>query len=205
MTDIPELSAAEIKARKHIALLDASTSMTKESHKMAPESRWKEQEEYVEGFLRELAKEGCDLDIIVYASSVKTFKGIKSSREVEQIFQEIKPSGSTNMAAALEEAEKLRGGKPAIIHTWTDGVPDNKEAVERAIATAGTRIKEDAELAFSFVQVGNDRDATTWLESLDDGLKDKYPQLKHDIVNCITYEAAQQLTPGQIMYLAVND
>ena len=98
--------------------------------------------------------------------------------------------------------------KPVILVVITDGVPDNQDALERVIVDATKRLTREGlgreALGISFIQVGNDKNAKNFLETLNNGLTAKGATM--DIVNCITMDEVRSLGNTQaILEKALDD
>jgi hypothetical protein len=118
---------------------------------------------------------------------------------VTQIFQENEPLGRTEMAEVLNHAfddyfQRRKSGKTKangeIILVVTDGQPENKKSVMKAIIEATKRLDGDEEIGISFIQIGNDSEATTFLKGLDDDIQGL--GAKFDIVDTITMEEIEK-------------
>ncbi len=118
---------------------------------------------------------------IRFMNSREQGNGITSMGQVHQIFQQTRPSGTTPMGEQLK-AKVIDGilgqyitsrqlQKPVLIVTVTDGVPDNHSAVSNAIKYAKNLCRQngysDNTLEFGFAQIGRNREATEWLNKLD--------------------------------------
>jgi hypothetical protein len=76
---------------------------------------------------------------------------------------------------------------PMTLLVITDGQPDDKASVAQTLIKATKRMSADEQLAISFVQVGDDPGATSFLTFLDDELV--HMGAKFDIVD--TFPASQ--------------
>jgi hypothetical protein len=85
---------------------------------------------------------------------------------------------------------------------FTDGVPDDKKAVEDVIRRQANSQENDEDLTFLFVQVGRDKSATQYLKKLDDDLTGA----KFDIVDAKTIEEVDKFSsiPELILH-AISD
>ena len=135
-----------------------------------------------------------------------------TAAKVSTIFQENDPSGRTDLAAVLADAtnsyfqRKAAGQTPAngeIILVVTDGEPDDRKAVMDVILATTQQLDRDEELAISFIQVGTDATATTFLKILDDDLG--RAGAKFDIVDTITMNDMEDLTLKEVLLSAIND
>lgn len=150
------------------------------------------------------------ITIYVFSGRFKRFENVTAAK-VLQIFQENEPSGSTNLAGVLQDAvnqyfnRKAKGTAPAgeTIVVVTDGEPDDRRAVFEVIIEATRRMEKDEELAISFVQIGNDSQATRFLKALDDELQGV--GAKFDIVDVVTIEDMEDLTLTEVLLNAIAD
>ncbi|KAH8096657.1 hypothetical protein BXZ70DRAFT_895928 [Cristinia sonorae] len=106
----------------------------------------------------------------------------------------VSPSGSTPLGERLTEIleaydQKLYATmdftmkrilrsplpKPLNCIVITDGKPDNQRLVEDLIIETATRLKDTraplTQIGIQFVQIGDDKNASEWLEKLDDKIK----------------------------------
>ncbi len=202
------ISKAQASEYEHIVLVDKSGSMGEKSLKIPGKTRWQEAQEHISGltnFLSDVDENG--LDIILFGTNAEVHRHIKTPEAVAEIFTKASPKGSTNLAAAFVEAEKIRQESPGrgfMIHVFTDGLPDSESGAAEAISKMGKSMKKDSELAIGFLQIGDDPDATRYLKQLDDNLQKKY-QLPFDCVNTMTAAESADLSYEQIMWLTVND
>jgi hypothetical protein len=107
-------------------------------------------------------------------------------------------------AEALTEALKLAGksAKKDFILVFTDGVPDDAVAAANVIKRQANSQTADDDCTILFVQVGDDREATAYLRSLDDDLKGA----KFDIVDAKTMvEADAFASTAELVVAAIND
>jgi hypothetical protein len=85
----------------------------------------------------------------------------------------------------------------------TDGEPDDRKAVMRVIVETTLKLDRDEELGISFIQVGNDREATQFLKVLDDQLQSV--GAKFDIVDTITIDEMEDITLTEVLMNAITD
>jgi uncharacterized protein YegL len=175
-------------------------------------SRWNSMQESTLA----LASKCEDLDpdgitVYLFSGRFKRYENVTSSK-VQQIFTENEPLGGTDLAGVLQDAinsyfqRKAAGQtKPngEIIIVVTDGEPDDRKAVMRAIIEASRRMEKDEELAVSFIQIGRDADATKFLKALDDEMQSV--GAKFDIVDTITIDDMENLTLSEVLLNAIAD
>ncbi len=200
-----------LEDRDYTLIIDKSGSMSMKDQ-LGGKSRWKVMQESTLA----LANKCEDLDpdgITVYTFSgrFKRYDNVTANK-VLQIFQENEPSGRTNLTSVLQDAlenyfqNKASGHSKAhgeTILVVTDGEPDDRKAVMRTIVEASRRIERDEELAISFIQVGNDVEATRFLKILDDELQSA--GAKFDIVDTITIDDMEDITLTEVLLNAITD
>ncbi|MDY7013877.1 MAG: VWA domain-containing protein, partial [Cyanobacteriota bacterium] len=160
-----------LESRDYTLIIDKSGSM---SIKDQPggKSRWQAMQESTLA----IASKCEDLDpdgitIYTFSGKFRRYDNVTSSK-VTQIFRENEPSGRTNLAGVLQDAlqnylQRKAAGQTQpngeIILVVTDGEPDDRKAVMRVIVETSRQIDRDEELGISFIQVGDDADATKFL------------------------------------------
>ncbi len=183
---------------------DASGSMTSGDCPRGL-TRWAYMAETFQSFAREISAIDSDgIDVILFSGSrITTLPGATETGIAEAMANR-RPSGSTPLAEALASAFALAGksDKPAFITVFTDGVPDDQEAVARVIREQANTQETDDECTVLFIQVGHDSAATAYLKSLDDNLKGA----KFDIVDTVTIEESEKFTTiSALVEKAIND
>ncbi|KNF02329.1 hypothetical protein PSTG_04532 [Puccinia striiformis f. sp. tritici PST-78] len=127
-----------------------------------------------------------------------------SPDQVRRVFRNVLPRRSTPTAASIKRVldpyltllhQSKNGGptiKPMNLIVLTDGEPDRGQDPEQVIVEIGRYLDSNRfplnQLGISFVQIGNDSDATRHLIALDDGLKAKHKI--RDFVDCTPYQAS---------------
>ncbi|OKH20258.1 hypothetical protein NIES593_19305 [Hydrococcus rivularis NIES-593] len=151
------------------------------------------------------------ITVYTFSGRFKRYDNVTSSK-VRQIFLENEPLGGTDLAGVLQDAvngyfqRKAAGQtKPngEIILVVTDGEPDDRKAVMRVIIEASRRMEKDEELAISFIQIGNDAEATRFLKALDDEMQTV--GAKFDIVDTITIQDMENYTLTEVLLNAIAD
>jgi Mg-chelatase subunit ChlD len=200
---LPELSVNEAKEYDFMICIDQSGSMGEPSLTLEGRTRWDEAQEFTEAFAR-FAEQADDdgITLITFNSHATLYDGVKADK-VHEIFITNRPSGSTNLAAALSAAfkKKFTAGKKAIILVMTDGRPDSETEVQKVIKDAANKCEHDEDIGVQFIQIGNDKHASEFLEQLDHNLKGA----KFDIVNAMSREEAEGLTVEQMLWKSIND
>lgn len=184
-----------------ICVVDASGSMDDVVKPGASRTRWQAVQESAEQFARDVGKFDSDgIDVVIFGgTNVTSHTGVTADK-VKEVFATRSPRGSTPLAQALSEALKLAGksDKKDFIVVFTDGVPDDKVAAANVIRDAANSQETDDALTILFVQVGDDRSATSYLRELDDDIKGA----KFDIVDAKTVEEADQFASTADLILA---
>lgn len=184
-----------------ICVVDASGSMDDVVKPGSTRTRWQAVQESAEQFARDVGKYDSDgIDVVIFGgSNVTSHTGVTADK-VKEVFATRSPRGSTPLAQALTEAIKLAGksDKKDFIVVFTDGVPDNREAAAEVIINAANSQETDDALTILFVQVGDDRSATAYLQELDDNLKGA----KFDIVDAKTVDEVDAFASTSDLILA---
>lgn len=200
-----------LENRDYTIIIDKSGSMATKDQKDG-KSRWLVMQEST--FALASKCEGFDPDgitIYLFSSRYKRYDNV-TSKKVLQIFQENEPVGNTDLAGVLKHAinnyfERKSDGRTKpngeTILVVTDGEPDDSEAVEKVIIAASGRIEKDEELAISFIQVGQDMEATQFLRRLDDELQKK--GAKFDICDTVTIEDIEDMSLSEVLLNAISD
>ena len=182
---------------------DASGSMS--SPMPNGKTRWVHMQESMKSMARDMASLDDDgIGMVIFSGSAVTSKDGVKVEEIDQIFNDRSPRGSTPLHTALEEALKLAGkstDKKDLIVIYTDGEPDDPKAVESVIRNAANKLNQDDELTLLFVQVGDDPAAAKYLAGLDDSLKGA----KFDIVDVKTQAEADSFPTTEALLLAAID
>jgi len=195
---IQEESEDTLKALDYIVVIDHSGSMGEPSHRMSGKNRLEEVAEEVLAVARQAEKYDDDgITVIAFSSAVKVYDGVTASR-IKDVFAEFPPRGSTNLSAAIDAvAAKARSSKKDVFAlVYTDGAPDSHDAVVNSINKAAAEFGRP-KIGFALIQVGQEKDAKKFLEKLDD-------DLKVDVVSTVTEEESENLSIGQLAWLARN-
>ena len=184
-----------------ICVVDASGSMDDVVKPGSSRTRWQAVQESAEQFARDVGKFDSDgIDVVIFGgSNVTSHTGVTADK-VKEVFATRSPRGSTPLAQALTEALKLAGksDKKDFIVVFTDGVPDDKAAAADVIRNAANSQESDDSLTILFVQVGDAREATSYLQELDDNLKGA----KFDIVDAKTVDEVDAFASTTDLILA---
>ncbi|MFB2933983.1 VWA domain-containing protein [Aerosakkonemataceae cyanobacterium BLCC-F154] len=200
-----------LENRDYTLIIDKSGSMATKDQP-GGKSRWKAMEEStlaIASKCEELDPDG--LTVYVFSGKFKRYDNVTSSK-VSDIFRENEPSGRTDLAGVLLDATndyfarkagrqtKLNGETIVVV---TDGEPDDRKAVMRVIIEASRKMDKDEELAITFIQVGTDQQARTFLKVLDDELQGA--GAKFDIVDTVTIDDMEDMTLTEVLLNAIVD
>ncbi|MFB2898677.1 VWA domain-containing protein [Aerosakkonemataceae cyanobacterium BLCC-F50] len=200
-----------LENRDYTLIIDKSGSMATKDQP-GGKSRWAAMEEStiaIASKCEELDPDG--LTVYVFSGKFKRYDNVTASR-VKDIFRENEPSGRTDLAGVLLDATndyfrrkaarqtKLNGETIVVV---TDGEPDDRKAVMRVIIEASRKMDKDEELAITFIQVGNDQQARTFLKVLDDELQGA--GAKFDIVDTVTIDDMEDMTLTEVLLNAIVD
>ncbi len=195
-----------LAGRDYTLIIDKSGSMGTRDQ-AGGKSRWqavKESTMALASKCEELDPDG--ITVYTFAGRFKRYENVTAAR-VEQIFQENEPSGSTNLTAVLQDALdhffRKTDKRYETILVVTDGEPDDRKSVFEVIINATQKMTKDEELAISFIQIGNDPQATQFLKALDDKLMGV--GAKFDIVDTVTFADMEDMTLTEVLTNAIVD
>ena len=200
-----------LENRDYTLIIDKSGSMATPDQK-GGRSRWVAAQESTLALASKCEQFDPDgITIYLFSGKFKRYDNVTSAK-VTQIFTENDPSGTTDLAGVLKHAtddylqRKASGTtKPngETILVVTDGEPDDRKAVMRVIIEVSRRLDRDEELAISFIQVGNDPQATRFLKILDDDLQSA--GAKFDICDTVTMDDMEDMSLSEVLLNAIND
>jgi uncharacterized protein YegL len=147
------------------------------------------------------------ITVVRFSSLVQVHDNVTASK-LDTIFEEFRPMGNTATDEALSVVlDRFLGKtaadgskKPLCIICFTDGRPDNEKGVAQVIIDATKKIADRSEVGILFVQVGNDEDATKYLDVLDTMLTQG--GAAHDIVAKTRIEKLEMISTPEIIQLA---
>lgn len=200
-----------LEQRDYTLIIDKSGSMSIRDQ-LGGKSRWQIMQESTLALANkceELDPDG--ITVYVFAGRFKRYDNVTADK-VLQIFKENEPSGRTDLAGVLLDAtndyfkrkasgQTKENGETILV--VTDGEPDERKAVMKVIIEASRRIDVDEELAISFIQIGNDLQATKFLKILDDELQNA--GAKFDIVDTVTIDQMEDMTLTEVLINAIID
>lgn len=179
-------------------------------------SRWKQAQEATEALARKAMEYDDDgISVVPFNNSVKVYENT-TPESVSKVFAENEPNGGTDTALALKTVlsdyfnKRDQGNaKPRIIAVVTDGAPNDRDAVANAIVEATKKCQDNGEgdtdeLGITFLQVGGDTGATSFLQFLDDELVSKRGA-KFDIVDTKTFAEMENMTLTDVLLESLTD
>jgi uncharacterized protein YegL len=186
-----------------IVLADTSGSMAEPNKAGGTVSRWTAMQESIRTLIRDLSKIDADgIGLVQLGGSINALENVNEEKALG-FFSGVSPRGGTPTAEALTAAFKMAGksAKKDFIVVYTDGVPDDEEAVKKVIIEAANKQETDDALTILFVQVGDNAGATSFLQGLDDNLTGA----KWDIVDAKTVaEVDAFASTAELIVAAIN-
>jgi len=203
------MSTATLTKRNYTLILDKSGSMATPDQPGGM-SRWRAAQESTLALAQKCEQfDGDGLTVYLFSGRFRRFEQV-TALKVNQIFQEHDPSGTTNLAAVLQDAvnqyfqrRTTSQAQGETILVVTDGEPDDQKAVMKVIVEASRRCEREDELAISFIQVGNDPGATRFLKALDDQLTSA--GAKFDLCDTVTLDEMEDMTLAEVLLAALQD
>lgn len=203
----PAKKKVDIKSLEIFIIVDTSGSMRKKDAGPGKnQKRLDATQESALAFTDYVSKFDDDgVTIIRFASKVDVHDGVTVDT-LENIFAEFNPMGGTATDQAIQKAadmyfqkaaqRKSKGEafKSAFLAIFTDGAPEtdaSKKNTAKVIVDITKKIKDRSEFGMIFFQVGNDQEATDFLDKLNndlDGVAD------HDIVAVRRLEDMESVT-----------
>ena len=174
-----------------ILLADRSGSMG-ETDMPGGKSRWAAMQETMLCICRDLGKIDDDgLDLLVFGgSTVQEINGVTASN-IKQRMESSNPMGGTPTAEAVQKAFSLakKQGKKAVVLVFTDGEPNDKDALKQAIVKQANSQEADDQCTVLFILVGSGYDKKYW-----SGLDDELASAKFDIVDVKTLAEMEEFS-----------
>jgi uncharacterized protein with von Willebrand factor type A (vWA) domain len=200
-----------VENRDYTLIIDKSGSMSTPDQ-VGGRTRWETAQESTLALARKCEQFDPDgITVYVFSGRFRRYENVTAAK-VAQIFQENDPSGTTNLAGVLKDAtdnyfqrkatgQTKQNGETILV--VTDGEPDDRKAVMRAVIEASRQMDRDEELAISFIQVGGDVQATKFLKVLDDDLQGA--GAKFDICDTVTMDDMEGMTLAEVLLNAITD
>ena len=200
-----------LEGKDYVITVDKSGSMGAD---VSPGyTRWQQGQEYVGAmakFANQYDPDG--IKVIVFSGRSKVYDNV-TEEKVAEVFKSESPMGSTNLTGALQVAFDSYNKRKAAGETnngeinivLTDGEPNDRLGVMKAIAKFTQGLDTQDEYGLSFIQVGNDSGARDFLKALDDKLEDA--GAKFDIVDTKTCDEIDELglSVEDILVAALDD
>jgi Mg-chelatase subunit ChlD len=168
--------ALEIKAGDQIIfLVDRSGSMD-EADCGGGETRYNHSKEKIAAFVTAASKYDPDgVSVHLFGGgNVDLHEDVKTKDEVEKLINAKRPGGGTPTEKALQAAwneHARKGSESTFVYVFTDGEPNEKQAVANTIIAITKKMKGPEEFRISFLTVGVRSAALQkYLETLDSGL-----------------------------------
>lgn len=207
------MNKADLMKYDFILLMDKSGSMATPDCS-GGKSRWAYAKETVIGVAAKCTEFDSDgITVGFFAKKLVLHENITGALEqVNKMFDEHEPGNSTDTAAALKhvldqyfaaKANPEVTAKPIIVIVVTDGQPDDRKALKDVIIAATQKMDADEEIGITFLQIGNDPDATKFLKELDDELVPA--GAKFDIVDTKTTEEMEEMTITEVLIATLED
>lgn len=197
-----------LMARNYVLVLDRSGSMGGPVKGNGGTSRWAAAKESTLAIARACdALDSDGIDVYFFNKTFTRFEGVTAAK-VESVFGAVEPMGGTDFVPVLGDVFKnhFSHDKPTTVIVLTDGEPSDlsgqKELAKLLIETAN-KLEGDAELAVSFIQIGQDPAAAAFLKKLDDGLTSA--GAKFDIVDTKTMDDLENMSITDVLLAAIND
>lgn len=191
----------KIKDRDYTLIIDQSPSMIRLESEDSKRSRWNAIKEAAIKLAKHLEQKQYDPDGITVYTFSDDFKRYENadSTKVQEIFECQEPAefGCTNIGVVLENAldsyfsrrdehkKTLKKGETILV--ITDGEATDPQKVKEVIIDASKKVSGKGELGISFIQIGTDKEATDFLEYLDNELESP-TGAKLDIVDTKTFK-----------------
>jgi hypothetical protein len=198
-------SASAINNRDYVVVVDMSGSMTSRDC-TGGKSRWESCQESTQALIEKVCTLDPDgVDFYFFNGKFTRFENI-TGEKVHDLFKKNSPMGSTAFEPVLSDIFAKHFAKqqrPTTVLFITDGEATDPTETQRAIIKAANKIEADEDLAISFIQVGKDDAAHTFLKKLDDDLQKA--GAKFDIVDTITMVDMEGQTLEETLLAAIND
>jgi hypothetical protein len=193
-----------LENRDYTLIIDKSGSMATPDQK-GGRSRWVAAQESTIALASKCEQFDPDgITIYLFSGKFKRYENVTSAK-VSQIFKENDPSGTTDLAGVLKHATDDYLQRKAAGQTKLNGetILDDRKAVMKVIIEASRHLDKDEELAISFIQVGNDPQATRFLKILDDELQSA--GAKFDICDTVTMDDMEDMSLSEVLLNAITD
>jgi hypothetical protein len=203
--------------RKYTLLFDKSGSMnySASSDPNDNRSRWEQLEELSVAILNKVQKlDPAGVTAILFGSTIVTKNNV-TTRDLQSIFAEEPADQKTDLLAALrvvanQLAEMIQNSPDSQMTAivFTDGQPEKgtEEEIRNLIVKMANVCQDDTQFAISFLQLGDDKKATVFLDYLDTMKEDATLGMKFDVVDTkrpSDFDAG--MTVDQYLMAAITD
>lgn len=193
-----------------VIAVDISGSMNTKERAYDNQTRFQFVQQQIGHLAKELAEFDEDgIDLVIFNNNVQVKRGVDSSEAVQRIFDGMRASGSTDTTGAVSECFKLyeihkqdREFKATIVLVITDGVPNDPNSLRNKLLEISKKVKTQAEIGFTFLQVGDDSEARGYLKGLDD------MKVEKDIVDSKSFDElceGGKLSLAKVLADSLND
>lgn len=175
----------EALARQYVLIVDRSGSMSwPDTGSSTPQTRWASAKKAVENLVEKMFVYDTDHKVPLYLfdNEVEFVGECVSSSQVQAVFDDYGPRGSTDLAKCLDVAMEEYAGRNrpnfevcpgTTFVVILDGGSDDNDAVRavlRKFADPANKYCENStQIAVSFLQIGDDAGASAFLKELDKG------------------------------------
>jgi Mg-chelatase subunit ChlD len=202
----------DLKDRDYVLVLDKSGSMGSYNDTPSGQTRWEEAKESTLAIANHCQKLDPDgITVVPFAGDFKVYEST-TPEKVKDVFAENEPMGNTYLAAPLKatfesylkrKAEGKAKTHGEITLVVTDGCPQDAAEVAREITAFTKKLERDEEYGICFLQIGKDKTATSFLQSLDNDLEKH--GARFDIVTTKTIEEVEKNGLTATLLSALND
>lgn len=176
-----------------------------DSGSMSFQNRWREAGTAVAGLADALVRYDSDGIDVYFLNSIEYLRNVVSATQVNRLFERVAPIGPcTPTDVRVEQllniyldrlehgkANNLPPVKPLNLIIITDGQADDPDALAYVLSGITERLDRGRfplnQLGVQFIQIGNDRNAAKFLQSLDDDLRST-ANTRRDIVDTTPYQ-----------------
>jgi len=151
-------------------------------HSGGPATRWEKAVVSLDKIVSQVVKVDPDgVDIVCFGgeSDAQWYRNIKQTQGIEEMVNDKRPRGRCYMGAAMEECiedafDKDMTKRPVAILVLTAGKPDDADDLDHTLMKTVRRLANSCStcpLSITFVQIGDDEDATEYLSHLDNHIQ----------------------------------
>jgi Mg-chelatase subunit ChlD len=178
-----------LESRQIILVVDKSGSMASKDDACNGKTRFEWCQSAVLGLANEPELKNQTFTLIFFNTAVDVIRDC-DARVVERMFTLSSPDGGTDLASALISALQTRKARPAVIAVLHDGV-SNVDEIDDVVIAATHKFPTPGDLAFTFLQIGEDRKGAATLHHLDTKLVGL--GAKFDVVDTIPFSVLRAM------------